>query len=465
MSSRYAPLPTSSQQDEMNAAFDDSDDEEHLHDDHPNQDRAPLLPQSQSSNRSPPSHPLADDDYSSSSALDTRRSLAMSAPAPPVPGTYDFEYDYPPPPGSPPPITAYGNSNGYVAEGPVQAAPSRPNILRRALGAVLPTHYVRDDRGGGVGNDGVFANMTAKPVGPSQAIREATNSGVHFAPEEVQKEAPPSYQSAQADAVPAYWETTIVTPSAPGVDGELIVDQLPTGSVFSFLWNLLVSMSFQFVGFLLTYLLHTTHAAKCGSRAGLGVTLIQYGFYLRQRMDLETDQQDSLWGWPNQDGNPAQPHPTFATADDARKYYEGLADKNNTMALDPETIASIQATASTANEWLSFFLMTVGWFVLLTSVLGFWRVKRWERGVRRAAHEAANPRPPPTAEELAQEQEIISSIEAAFGLVNTRVQNGADRIRSGLGLPANWDQAPGEQADAVQARDQDRRRFAELTRR
>lgn len=40
---------------------------------------------------------------------------------------------------------------------------------------------------------------------------------------------------------------------------------------------MLVSMSFQFVGFLLTYLLHTTHAAKNGSRAGLGITLIQLG--------------------------------------------------------------------------------------------------------------------------------------------------------------------------------------------
>ena len=39
----------------------------------------------------------------------------------------------------------------------------------------------------------------------------------------------------------------------------------------------------QMVGFLLTYLLHTSHAARNGSRAGLGVTLIQYAFYLRQR--------------------------------------------------------------------------------------------------------------------------------------------------------------------------------------
>jgi Protein of unknown function (DUF2370) len=38
----------------------------------------------------------------------------------------------------------------------------------------------------------------------------------------------------------------------------------------------------------------------------------------------------------------------------------------------------------TATEWISFFLMSLGWFVLLTSLLGFWRVKRWERGIRQA---------------------------------------------------------------------------------
>ncbi len=201
-------------------------------------------------------------------------------------------------------------------------------------------------------------------------------------------------------------------------------------------------------------------------RAGLGVTLIQYGFYLRQRMDFDDSQcQDNYWGLPPSDTTAAAPHPTFATAEDARKYYDALAStKSNTTAgtLDPETIASIQATATTANEWLSFFLMTVGWFILLTSVLGFWRVKRWERGVRRAAQEAANPRPPPSPEDIAREQEIISQIEAAFGLVGTRVQNGADRVRQGLGFPVNWEMSPGELREA---QDEDRRRFEELTRR
>lgn len=60
----------------------------------------------------------------------------------------------------------------------------------------------------------------------------------------------------------------------------VLVEGLPVGNIFSFLWNLmgkayciyqqticmlmilLVSASFQLVGFMLTYLLHTTHAAK-----------------------------------------------------------------------------------------------------------------------------------------------------------------------------------------------------------
>ena len=44
-----------------------------------------------------------------------------------------------------------------------------------------------------------------------------------------------------------------------------------------------------------------------------------------------------------------------------------------------------------ANEYFSFLLMSVGWFLLLTSLGGWWRVKRFERGLRSAqqASEAA----------------------------------------------------------------------------
>jgi len=34
------------------------------------------------------------------------------------------------------------------------------------------------------------------------------------------------------------------------------------------------------------------------------------------------------------------------------------------------------------HEWISFFLMTIGWFLLLTSLIGYFRVKRFELSVR-----------------------------------------------------------------------------------
>jgi len=201
-------------------------------------------------------------------------------------------------------------------------------------------------------------------------------------PEEVQKEAPPSYASAQADAVPSYWDTTVHAPTY-GLDGEMIVDHLPTGSVFSFVWNLLVSVSFQFVGFLLTYLLHTTHAAKYGSRAGLGLTLIQFGFYSHNASPIE-------WGEVPEGTN--MPVGT---------------ELSNT---EDEVAGSISGFAQNANDWLSFMLMTIGWFLLLSSCLGYFRVKRWERSIR-----SASPEEPLSPEAIARDRAVRENIERVFG--------------------------------------------------
>ncbi|KAG9088098.1 hypothetical protein FS749_002419 [Ceratobasidium sp. UAMH 11750] len=283
-------------------------------------------------------------------------------------------------------------------------------------------------------NDGVFGNVTAKPGGAAP-IRGAQADGPNWTPEDAQKDGPPSYTVAQADAVPPYWETTVIAPS--GSPGELIVDGLPTGSLFSFLWNLLVSMSFQFVGFLLTYLLHTTHAGKYGSRAGLGVTLIQYGFYLRAK----GDDNDDAWGWPNDESHPSPPKPTFATAAEADKYYSTSPPPGfNSTAIGNGTMpmGDMADSITAANDWLSFFLMTIGWFVLLTSLMGYWRVKRWEHGVMRASAETAQSRQP-TEEEIAQDAAILANIERVFGLVTSR----AEQMRQGMGIPAEWNEAPG----------------------
>lgn len=176
------------------------------------------------------------------------------------------------------------------------------------------------------------------------------------------------YASAQADAVPPYWETTIHTPAGLGSTGEMMVDGLPTGSLFSFLWNLLVSMSFQFVGFLLTFLLHSTHAAKLGSRAGLGITLIHYGFYLRTRstsyrnvhgFSSDNPSDDGSW-WPSST-SPSHPKPTFATAAEAEGYYSKHPfTSNETLSSSPSSPVVFRPGLSEGtSEWISFLLMTV----------------------------------------------------------------------------------------------------------
>lgn len=117
------------------------------------------------------------------------------------PTAYDFEreYDFPPPGNPPSPSTSafpndYGNSNGYLSTSPVIRS-SPQSIFRRTFGAILPQSYyqrVPSDvrpRGGGTDNDGVFANVTAKPAPPLSVRTDDGN--IHIAPEETQEEAPP----------------------------------------------------------------------------------------------------------------------------------------------------------------------------------------------------------------------------------------------------------------------------------
>ncbi|KAI1608636.1 hypothetical protein EDD36DRAFT_422975 [Exophiala viscosa] len=192
--------------------------------------------------------------------------------------------------------------------------------------------------------DGVFANLSAKP-----------ERG------EPLEDKPPTYEQAAADATPPYWETTIL---APGMSSdEVYVDGLPVGSVFSFVWNGMISMSFQLVGFLLTYLLHTTHAAKHGSRAGLGLTLVQYGFYMTGS---------------SSDGNQGTANPG--------QFSDSSPPDPNSHNFDPNNVdGSGQSTGGhglggfTSADWISYVLMIVGWFILIRAVSDFLRARRHEQ--------------------------------------------------------------------------------------
>ena len=163
MTVRYAALPSSrsdSNHDahdigaEMEAAFDYSEDEDEDEDNEPSE-----------------SHPL--------------NPVPTSLPPQLTPRTYDFErvgYDYPPP-GSPPRPSEvalpndHGNSNGFIPSFSFDSAPGpKHNWLRRTAAAILPSSFAErlgltQQRpmgavGGGTHNDGVFANVTAKPTRP-----------------------------------------------------------------------------------------------------------------------------------------------------------------------------------------------------------------------------------------------------------------------------------------------------------
>lgn len=187
---RYTQLPTQTSEEEMEAAFDNSDDDDEA-DDVRNTSTRPLLAQH---NRTDSSHPLQ-----SSPSSDVDQYPPSHSPSRSVAGTYDFEYDYAnmPPPGSPPRPSAlalpnaYGNSNGQLPTAAPLSTVRRPGILRRAFGAILPTHYAHDRRGGGLGNDGVFGNVVAKPGGPAPIRGAANSEGPYWVPEESSKDAPP----------------------------------------------------------------------------------------------------------------------------------------------------------------------------------------------------------------------------------------------------------------------------------
>lgn len=174
---------------------------------------------------------------------------------------------------------------------------------------------------------------------------------------------PQTYEQAAADAAPPYWETTILAPGLGGPD-EVYIDGMPVGSVFSFVWNGMISMSFQLVGFLLTYLLHSTHAAKNGSRAGLGITLIQYGFYMKGSSGGSDGMQ------PGGDGYASPPDPNSHDFDPGSVQNGGNGGGESGSGGFGDVASS---------EWVAYILMIVGWFILIRSVSDFLRARRHEQ--------------------------------------------------------------------------------------
>lgn len=122
----------------------------------------------------------------------------------------------------------------------------------------------------------------------------------------------------------------------------------------------MISMAFQLVGFLLTYLLHSSHAAKNGSRAGLGVTLIQYGFYMKSTPPGGAGGMDPPRTDVNNYAIPSHPN--------SHDFQPGEVDQGG--GGDGEL---------TSTDWAAYILMVVGWFILIRAISDYLKVRRHEQ--------------------------------------------------------------------------------------
>lgn len=202
----------------------------------------------------------------------------------------------------------------------------------------------------GQGTDGVFHNLMAKPDRETNRVDE-TN--------------PPSYEEAAADATPEYWESTVVSPL---YEDEVFVEGLPVGNVANLVWNVLVSSAFQFVGFVLCYLLHTSHAAKQGSRAGLGVTFVYYGYGMIPS-NFGSAQKVPERYEPN--------NPNQIDIDKSASVNEGKLDNYNSGMFQQHT----EGTDMEANQtpYFAYGIIAFGIFIIVKAFIDYYRVKQMER--------------------------------------------------------------------------------------
>ncbi|KAJ3068571.1 hypothetical protein HDU98_008283 [Podochytrium sp. JEL0797] len=181
--------------------------------------------------------------------------------------------------------------------------------------------------------DGVFGNLGVVDVGAASQgeaaalpqYRDVFDDHVAIA------------ESNDRGALPLY-SSPVTVGNVQTEDGEILVDGLPVGDFFTFIANLFVSITFDFLGYMMTTMLATSHAARCGSRSGLGMTLIRYGMLV-----LEKDQE----------------------VEEATYLY------------DPENYDKVMEVGN-HNDFIAYIMIFAGFFVMLKANSEFVRAKRIE---------------------------------------------------------------------------------------
>ncbi|CCK68353.1 Bsd2p KNAG_0A06990 [Huiozyma naganishii CBS 8797] len=216
----------------------------------------------------------------------------------------------------------------------------------------------RHGRGNGNGEsrgalfDGVFSNLTAKP--------DNNNSNQH----DGQNDTPPTYDEAAADLVPSYYGMDLT--SGDIYNDELCIEGLPVGNMANLIWNIIVSTSFQFIGFLITYMLHTSHAAKQGSRFGLGLTFLGYGYSM-----IPNNVVSKVGKHRNLDRiKPSDPNNYDDLHLNAKPSTQDNFESNLSHGIEEE---------KQKLPLLAVFAGLLGLFILLKSIVDFFQVKKKER--------------------------------------------------------------------------------------
>ncbi|KAF3993566.1 hypothetical protein FT663_00236 [Candidozyma haemuli var. vulneris] len=220
-------------------------------------------------------------------------------------------------------------------------------ITTGRLQANVPGRFV------GQGTDGVFRNLMAKPD---------TQAEIN-----TQEQHPPTYDEAAADNTPEYWETTMISPM---YDNEVFVQGLPVGNLANFVWNALVTVAFQLVGFILCYLLHTSHAAKQGTRAGLGIMILMYGY---DRIPSNFGRADKI---PVR-YEPEDPNMIDVTKSSSIKAGSKI-DEYHSSLFNKQDFAVLE---NTKTPYFAYGLIAFGIFIMLKASVDYFKVKQKEKRI------------------------------------------------------------------------------------
>jgi len=110
------------------------------------------------------------------------------------------------------------------------------------------------------------------------------------------------------------------------------------------------------------------------------------------------------------------------------------------------TMDDVNFANEATTDWLSFFLMTIGWFILITSLLNFWRVKRWERNILASQRETTV-----SARDAAGSSQSHPFSAQLHRMVGLPIRDVGSLLRTGLGFSRRSHEDPGDVAEGGRA--------------